>query len=294
MEFQATPINQGTITSASGVLAGATYAGMKTYAEDKLDLGLILFSPGSTCAGVFTTNLVKSGSVVLTQKRVYEGNPRAVVVHSGIANAVVGEQGIKDAEETTRLGAEHIGLNPEEVLICSTGIIGVELPMALIRSNIGKIELSDIDGNNVAKAILTTDTSTKEIAIEIKFDNIRETPDIVIGGIAKGSGMINPNMATMLAVLSTDAKIEKGFLQESLNQAVHTSFNAITIDGDTSTNDTVLIFATGATGGDPITAEDPRSQGFIKGLETVSTSTQAGLTSATAVSKAVRSHGSAN
>lgn len=234
-------VDGGTVTSPRGFAAGATYAGIKTYAEDKLDLGLLLSQRPSSVAGVFTTSVVKSPSVRLTQERVSQGKVRALVVNSGIANACVGEQGYKDARETTTEAAKHLGLRPEEVLIGSTGIMGVELPMALIRSGIARIELSEDGGHEVARAILTTDSRPKEGAVSFQFQG----KTVTIGGIAKGAGMIHPNLATMLCFLTTDGEVEAPFLQRALMRAVDSSFNMLSVDGDGSTNDTVLIFANG-------------------------------------------------
>ena len=235
-------VEGGTVTTPSGYSAGATYAGLKTYAEDKLDLGILLSHGPATSAGVFTTNAIKSGSVVLTQERVAGGKATALVVNSGIANACVGSQGYDDAEAATAEAAKHLGLGPDEVLMGSTGIIGVELPMALVRAGIGEIKLSEDGGHHLARAILTTDTHPKEAAVSFQHQG----KTVTIGGITKGSGMIHPNMATMLCYLSTDAEVGAPFLQRALKRAADSSFNLLTVDGDTSTNDTVLIFANGA------------------------------------------------
>ncbi len=234
----------GTVTTPKGFSAGATYAGIKTYSEDKMDLGLLFSTAPSSVAGVFTTSVVKSPSVILTQERVSGGKARALVVNSGIANACVGEQGYADAKEATAEAAKHLGLKPEEVLMGSTGIIGVELPVALIRTGIGKIELSEDGGRDLARAILTTDTRPKTGAVSFDIDG----QIVTVGGIAKGSGMIHPNMATMLCYLTTDAEVEESFLQRALKQAVDSSLNMLSVDGDSSTNDTVLLFANGAAG----------------------------------------------
>ena len=264
-------VDGGTVTTPRGFAAGATYAGLKTYAEDKLDLGLLLSDRPSSVAGVFTTNAVKSPSVLLTQERVSgsagsgqgQGKVRALVVNSGIANACVGEQGLEDARETTVEAAKRLGLNPEEVLISSTGIIGVELPMALIRAGIGRMELSEDSGHDLARAILTTDTRPKEVAVSFEFQG----KTVSIGGIAKGAGMIHPNMATMLCFLTTDGEVESPFLQRALKQAVDSSFNMLSVDGDTSTNDTVLIFANGGAEGGVIEEGSPYGDLFQKALD---------------------------
>ena len=235
-------VDGGTVTSPRGFSAGATYAGIKTYAEEKLDLGILLSHRPSSIAGVFTTNAVKSPSVQLTQERVSQGKVKALLVNSGIANTCVGEQGLEDAREATAAAAKSLGLKSEEVLIGSTGIIGVEMPMALIRAGIAGIELSEDGGHDLARAILTTDTRPKESAVSLESQG----KTITIGGIAKGAGMIHPNMATMLCFLSTDGEIDSPFLQRTLKRAMDSSFNMLSVDGDTSTNDTVLIFANGA------------------------------------------------
>lgn len=242
-------VANGTVTSAKGYLAGATFAGLKTYAEDKLDLAIIFSKEACSTAGVFTTNRLKSHSVALTQERITLGKARAVVVDSGIANACVGEQGYKDAWDMTGRAAQHLGIEAEAVLICSTGVIGVELPMSLVNAGIDRIELLEDGGHLVARAIVTTDTFTKEIAVSFELDGTT----ITVGGVAKGSGMIHPNMATMLCFITSDAEIKSDLLKEILANAVDESFNMITVDGDTSTNDTVLAFANGAAGACPIT-----------------------------------------
>ncbi len=252
----------GTVTSPRGFVAGATYAGIKTYAEDKLDLGLLMSQYPCSVAAVFTTNKLKSASVILCHERVSKGRVRALVVNSGIANTCVGQQGYKDAQETTALAAKHLDLDPDEVAICSTGVIGVELPMALIRAGIPKIELSPRGGHDLARAILTTDTRPKEAAVSFR----QGSRTVNIGGIVKGAGMIHPNMATMLSFITTDAEMEQGLLQRALKEAVDQSFNMVSVDGDTSPNDTVLLLANGAAGAGPIMASTPEYAKFLEAL----------------------------
>ena len=236
-------VDGGTVTTPKGFAAGATYAGIKTYAEDKLDLGILLSDRPSSVAGVFTTSAVKSPSIRLTQERLSSGPVRALVVNSGIANTCVGEQGLEDARQATAEAAKRLSLRPEEVLIGSTGIIGVELPMALIRAGLGRTELSADGGHRLARAILTTDTRPKEGAVSFQYQG----KTVSIGGIAKGAGMIHPNMATMLCFLTTDGEVEGTFLQSALKEAMDCSLNMLSVDGDTSTNDMVLLFANGGT-----------------------------------------------
>ena len=255
----------GTITSPKGFTAGATYSGIRTYTEDKLDLGILCSESVCTVAGTFTKNMVKSPSVVLDQKRVATGRAQAVVINSGIANACVGEQGMTDAIEMAALAAARLGLDPELALACSTGLIGVELPMGLIRIGVKNIEMSLDGGHELARAICTTDTVSKEAAVSFEVDGAT----YALGGIAKGSGMIHPNMATMLAFLATDAPVDGAFLQESLSRAVDTSFNMISVDGDSSTNDTVLLLANGVAGGSAIDASAPGADAFQAALDAV-------------------------
>ena len=255
----------GTITSPKGFTAGATYSGIRTYTEDKLDLGILCSESVCTVAGTFTKNMVKSPSVVLDQQRVATGRAQAVVINSGIANACVGEQGMTDAIEMAALAAARLGLEPELALACSTGLIGVELPMGLIRNGVKNIEMSLDGGHELARAICTTDTVSKEAAVSFEVEGVT----YALGGIAKGSGMIHPNMATMLAFLATDAPVDGAFLQESLSRAVETSFNMISVDGDSSTNDTVLLLANGVAGGSAIDASAPGADAFQAALDAV-------------------------
>ncbi len=241
-------VQGGGVTSPKGFVAGAVYAGIKSKAPDALDLGVLLSEAPASVAGTFSKNKVLSPSVVLSRERVARGSARGVVVNSGCANCAVGRPGLTDAEEMTALAAGHAGVDAEEMLVCSTGLIGVELPMALIRQNIGNVELTDHGGADFARSIMTTDTRSKEIAVSVDIGGTRVT----LGGAAKGVGMIHPDMATMLAFISTDADVEQGFLQSALSEAVDVSFNMIDVDGDTSTNDTVLVLANGAAGGERI------------------------------------------
>jgi glutamate N-acetyltransferase/amino-acid N-acetyltransferase len=252
----------GGVTTPQGFLAGAVYAGIKTYGEDKLDLGLLVSDRPASAAGTFSTNAILSGSVRVSRQRITRGTARAVVVNSGCANCCVGEQGIKDALETTALVARTLGIPQEEVLICSTGIIGVELPMGLIREGLPKITLSREGGHAFARAIMTTDTRPKEIALAFPIGGKR----VHIGGCAKGAGMVHPNMATMLAFLTTDAAIAPPLLRAMLKEAVDVSFNMIDVDNDQSTNDTVLVLANGAAGAPPIQPDTPQASLFQQAL----------------------------
>tara|TARA_B100000945_G_C20421194_1_gene618111 strand:- start:2685 stop:3893 length:1209 start_codon:yes stop_codon:yes gene_type:complete len=235
-------IENGNVTTPKGFIAGGTNVGIKTDVEE-LDLGILWSElPGTTCSGVFTSNSVVSPSVTASKYNLSKNKIRGVVANSGCANCSVGEQGLIDAIDVIKLSSDFLNSNPENFAICSTGIIGEELPMALIRKNISKLNLSQKGGNDFAKSILTTDTKTKEIAVNVNLNG----EQILIGGCAKGVGMIHPNMATMLAFITTDASIDQKIQDHLLKNVVNNTFNQISVDGDQSTNDTVLFFASGA------------------------------------------------
>lgn len=255
-------IHRGGVASAEGFTAGGTYAGIKTAGVDALDLGMVASDAPATAAGMFSQNKVLSPSVTVSQRRIRNGSARAVVANSGCANCSIGKQGMSDAEEMTALAAAYLGVDAEEVLIGSTGLIGVELPMALVRQNLGNVSLSNDGGNRFARSIMTTDTHPKEVAVSTEIDG----RDVVIGGCAKGSGMIHPNMATMLSFITTDAPVERSFLQQALQEAVGASFNMIDVDGDQSTNDTVIVLANGKAGGPLISGGAEGGEAFQEAL----------------------------
>ena len=261
-------VDGGTITTPQGFMAGATYAGLKTFAEDKLDLCVLFSELPCSSAGVFTKSAVRSSTVTVDQERLAQGIPmRGLIVNAGIANTCVGEQGYIDAVEMTRLAAIKTGVTPEEVMVCSTGVIGVELPMALIRGGLDQIELHGNGGPDMARAIMTTDTRPKEVAVTFEVDERQ----IYLGGIAKGSGMIHPNMATMLSFLTTDAAVDPTFLQECLSQVADETYNMLSVDGDSSTNDTVLLMANGAAHNHQITGGTMAGEAFMAALRQVCT-----------------------
>ncbi len=263
MPLPIVPVPHGTITSASGFSAGGVFAGIKTPGADRLDIGLLVSDLPCAVAGTFSQNSILSPTVTLTRERVgLDKRVRAIVANSGCANTAVGEQGLIDAREMTELAAAQLGITPEEALVASTGVIGVEIPMALMREHIPKIEVSENGGNEYARAILTTDKRTKEIAVSFEIDGVTHT----VGGVSKGSGMIHPNMATMLAFTTTDASVEPEFLQETLSAAVKLTFNQIDVDGDQSTNDTVLLLANGASGGQLLSGGDEASDTFAEAV----------------------------
>ncbi|PKB64269.1 MAG: bifunctional ornithine acetyltransferase/N-acetylglutamate synthase [SAR202 cluster bacterium Io17-Chloro-G2] len=258
-------VEGGTVTTPQGFLAGAIFAGLKTYAEDKLDLGIIFSEAPCTAAGVFTTNSIRSPSVTVCQENLDRGPVRGLLVNAGIANACVGDQGYKDAQQGTLLASAHLAVRPEEMLVCSTGVIGVELPMSLIEAGIEKIQLSRDGGHDLARAMMTTDTRPKEIAVSFEIDGKQAH----IGGVTKGSGMIHPNMATMLAFVTTDAAVEQGFLKAALSEVADISFNMMTIDGDSSTNDSFIVMANGLVGNQPIANGSSGAETFKEALREV-------------------------
>ncbi|MCP9830534.1 bifunctional glutamate N-acetyltransferase/amino-acid acetyltransferase ArgJ [Synechococcus sp. HJ21-Hayes] len=245
----------GGITAPSGFVAAGITAGLK--ASGNPDLSLLLAPEGAVCAGTFTTSLVRAACVDLCAERLVAsgGKARAVLTNSGQANACTGDRGLIDSLRATQVVADLIGLAPEEVLICSTGVIGVPIPMDTLLAGLDPLvaALDPQGGAAAARAILTTDLVDKQIALEADLGGRR----VRIGGMAKGSGMIHPNMATMLGYLSCDASVPADVWQPMVKRAVDRSFNAITVDGDTSTNDTFLAFAAG----------EPLSPGHFDALE---------------------------
>ncbi|GAG50379.1 unnamed protein product, partial [marine sediment metagenome] len=197
------------------------------------------------------------------QERLQAGRAVAVVVNSGCANACTGEQGLRDAAEMTGLAAERIGVSPENVLVASTGVIGEQLPMEQIKTGIEQIVLSAEGGHSLVKAMMTTDTVPKEVAARVGDRGF------IIGGVAKGSGMIHPDLATMLCFLTTDAAVDLDFLKLALRKAMDISFNMISIDGDTSTNDMVLIMANGLAGNKSISQDSSQAGVFQQALDQV-------------------------
>ncbi len=242
-------VPSGSVSSAPGFLAGAVRAGIKS--KKGLDLAILRSEVPCTAAGVFTTNQIKSAPVILSQKHLAKGQAQAVVVNSGCANACTGKQGLVDAMEMAKLTANKLGISLEQVLVASTGVIGVPLPMSKIQAGIAKVKLTREGGHDFCQAIMTTDTRPKEIAVQADFGGAR----ITIGGAAKGAGMIHPNMATMLCFITTDAAVRSDFLRAALQRAVDCTFNMISIDGDTSPSDCVFLLANGLAGNEPLDFE---------------------------------------
>ncbi|HAS28235.1 MAG TPA: ornithine acetyltransferase [Dehalococcoidia bacterium] len=255
-------IENGTITSVKGFKAGAVNAGIKKKGP-KPDLGIVYSETPCTAAGVFTRNRIKAAPVIVCQKRLPSDDIHSIIVNSGSANAVTGRQGMQDALEMTVLTADKLGIKPSSTLVASTGVIGRKLPMDIINKGIDSIELTENGGYDFAKAIMTTDTVSKEVAVSVNSGTF------TIGGVAKGSGMIHPDMGTMLCFLTTDAVIDKDFLTDALRKAADVSFNMISVDTDTSTNDTMIIMANGLANNDRIAYKTKLAEVFQQAIDEV-------------------------
>jgi len=237
-------IKNGTITDVQGIFATGIHAGLRVY---KKDLALIYSEEKCTAAGVFTQNSVKAAPVQINEETlVMQQGVRAILVNSKCANACTGKEGINAALEVREVLAKSLSVSPTEILLSSTGVIGTMLPKNKMIKALPTLTntLSSDGGHSAAEAILTTDTKTKSFAVRVGLS----TGEITLGAMCKGSGMIHPNMATMLGFIATDASIEHGMLQSLLTEAVNHSFNKITVDSDTSTNDMVLLLANGVSG----------------------------------------------
>lgn len=243
-------IPSGSITDVPGFSSGAMHAGIKSTGE--LDLALLLSRVPCVAAGVFTRNQVKSASVILSREHLATACAQAIVVNSGCANACVGEGGMVNAVEIVELVAAKLRISPDDVLLASTGVIGSPLPMVCVRRGIEQIVLKESGGHDMARAMMTTDTVAKEVSLQVRMGGV----DITVAGVAKGVGMIHPDMATMLCFVATDALVDADFLQEALKRAAAISFNMISVDGDTSTNDCVFLLANGLAGGESINSHN--------------------------------------
>ena len=230
------------------------------------DIGLLFSERGCASAAVFTRNVVQGAPLVVTREVIEGGDVRAVVANSGNANAATGQRGLEDAREMQALAAEALGMEAVEVAVASTGVIGEHLPMERISSGIERAATNmSRDDGGFAEAILTTDTRVKEAAVRVEIGGRAVT----VGGTAKGSGMIHPNMGTMLAFLTTDAAVEKGCLQKALSDATDRTFNRVTVDGDTSPSDMAIVLANGAAGNEPLTAGSAEYPVFAEAVESV-------------------------
>jgi glutamate N-acetyltransferase/amino-acid N-acetyltransferase len=233
----------GGVTAALGFLAGSAYCGIKATNADRPDIALIYSPQPTVAAGTFTTNRVKAAPVRVSMVNVRSADVRAIVANAGNANACTGVKGIENAKRMAAATATALGLKDRQILVCSTGRIGVQLPIDKIEATISDLPAAcnQTGSHAAACAIMTSDSRPKECAVEVDLDGTT----VRIGGIAKGAGMIDPNMATMLSFITTDAVIEKKLLQRALSVSVEQSFNRITVDGDMSTNDAVLMLANG-------------------------------------------------
>ena len=249
----------GGICAPANFFGGSISCGIKDSQIARDDTAFLMSNKPCSCAATFTTNLVKAAPVQVSMEHLKSGNIRGIVLNSGNANACTGAKGLADARTMAAAAATRIGLKPEQILVCSTGRIGVPLPIKRIEAGVAAIRLSRRGSSSCAKAIMTSDTFPKEIAFSIET----EGGTFRIGGIAKGAGMINPNMATMLCAITTDAAVPQPALRVALRAAVENSFNRITIDGDMSTNDTVILLANGESG---ITPPLPQ---FQEALDTI-------------------------
>ena len=253
----------GGITAVPGILATGLHAGIK--ASPARDLALVYSSAPATAAGVFTTNRIVGAPVKVSRERIKSGVAQAIVASSGCSNVATGEQGIHDAREMTEIVAKHLRIPDERVLVASTGIIGRYLPMEKIRPALPKLVkgLSPQGSRLAAEGIMTTDTHPKEAALRVEIGGRRVT----IGGIAKGTGMIHPLMATMFCFVATDLAVEREGLRGAIRRAVNGSFNRISVDGDRSTSDTVIILANGLAENRPLARGDRRLRPFQQALD---------------------------
>ena len=251
----------GGVTAAKGFSASCCAAGIKY--QGRKDMAMLCSSVPCTVAGTFTSNLVKAAPVIWDQEAVHSGSPaQAVVVNAGIANAATGKTGMDLCRATAEYTGQTLGIAPEAVLLGSTGVIGPQLPLEKLCTGIsvmaGTLSDSLQAGTEASKAIMTTDTVHKEYAVSFELPPADGSVPVTVhlGGMSKGSGMIHPNMCTMLGYLTTDCAISPALLQKALSDVVPDTFNMISVDGDTSTNDTLLVLANGLAGNRPITAED--------------------------------------
>ena len=261
---------KGGATAAKGFSAAACEAGIKY--KDRTDMAMLYAGNMCRAAGTFTTNVVKAAPVLWDRQLVYEkGTAQAVVINSGIANACTGEEGMSYCRQTAEAAAEALGIPADSVLVASTGVIGMQLPIDRIAEGVRmlapKLENTIEAGHSAAKAIMTTDTRPKEVAVQTTIDG----KVVTVGGMCKGSGMIHPNMCTMLSFITTDANISQELLQEALREDIKDTYNMVSVDGDTSTNDTVLLLASGLAGNKEITEKGEDYLLFTEALREVNT-----------------------
>lgn len=260
----------GGVTAAKGFQAASTAAGIKY--QNRTDMAMVYSEKPCKAAGTFTTNVVKAAPVKWDQNIVYhQPEAQVIVCNSGIANACTGEEGFGYCRETAKAAAEALGVSENSVLVASTGVIGMQLPIQKLADGVKAmapvLDGSPEAGNQAAKAIMTTDTVEKEVAVEFEAGG----KTVTIGGMCKGSGMIHPNMCTMLGFVTTDLNISKELLQEALSENVQDTYNMVSVDVDTSTNDTVLLLANGMAENPEITEKNEDYQAFCEALNYVNT-----------------------
>ncbi|MFC6387109.1 bifunctional ornithine acetyltransferase/N-acetylglutamate synthase [Sporolactobacillus kofuensis] len=255
-------IEDGSVGTPKGYKTGGQHIGLRTKLPD---MGWIYSEVPASAAGVYTTNLFQAAPLQVTKASIAEQQKlQAILVNTVSANSCTGQQGIDNAYTTRKWMAEHLGISDHLVGVASTGVIGLQLAMDKMKHGIDQITL-DLPKAPFEKAILTTDTKTKHLAVQFEIDG----QNVTIGGACKGSGMIHPNMATMLGFVTTDAAVEPDELKQALKAVVDKTFNRITVDGDTSTNDMVLVLANGLAANKPLSAQHPQWPVFVKGLEMV-------------------------
>ena len=258
----------GGVTAAKGFTAGGVHCGIRK-SRAKRDLGLIYSEVPASAAAVYTTNLVKGAPLLVTKQHLENGVAQACIINSGNANTC-NANGVEIAEQTSILLANALGVKAEDVVVASTGVIGQSMSIEPFEKGIGPLvkDLSKDGSPRAAEAIMTTDTVKKEVAVSFVLDG----KEVTVGGIAKGSGMIHPNMATMLVFITTDCAISASMLQKALSTDVQNSFNMVSVDGDTSTNDMVVVLANGLAGNAPITEEGAGFTAFMQALNSVTVS----------------------
>ncbi len=258
---------EGGVTAPAGFRAAGVAAGIRK--SGRSDVALLAADVPCAAAGVFTRNKVAAAPVTLTRQAVADGTLQAVAVNAGNANACTGAQGMADAAAMAASTAQTLGIDAALVGVCSTGVIGVPLPLELVQAGVAAaaLQLSAEGGAFAAEAIMTTDTFAKEAAVTVRAQGVTYT----VGGMAKGSGMIKPDMATMLGFLTTDAQLTPAACDAALRMACDVSFNRVTVDGDTSTNDSVVLMASGLAGGEPIDVCDARFAPLAAAVERVAT-----------------------
>ena len=258
----------GGVTAAKGFTAGGVHCGIRK-SRAKRDLGLIYSEVPASAAAVYTTNLVKGAPLLVTKQHLENGVAQACIINSGNANTC-NANGVEIAEQTSILLANALGVKAEDVVVASTGVIGQPMSIKPFEKGIGPLvkDLSKDGSPRAAEAIMTTDTVKKEVAVSFVLDG----KEVTVGGIAKGSGMIHPNMATMLVFITTDCAISASMLQKALSTDVQNSFNMVSVDGDTSTNDMVVVLANGLAGNAPITEEGAGFTAFMQALNSVTVS----------------------